>query len=440
VKKRIFIIFTVICFSSLLIGTSYADPYEIKGDINGDKRISLEEAVYALQVAAGIKIGEPGNKSETEPNDTMGGANTIGIGYLNPITNATIASKDDADYYKFTVTAVNRTYVIETFNIQANTSGNATSLYLYDANGNELSKDYCGGNGTNNVNARITYTFSIAGTYYVLVKSCYNLTGIYSLRILPKYDEPGAVWDSENDYEPNDVLDLANHIEIGWKNAQTRRILSNSAYASKYYDRDFYYFNTEAGKTYVIETFNIQANPSRNATSLYLYDSNGNELDKDFWGCDGNGDGTNNANTRIIYKFSAAGTYYIMVKSYDKWTGIYSLRILPKYNEPGAGWDSENDYEPNDVRALANHIDVGSENAQTHQIAPNSAYVSAGSDRDFYHFNAEAGKTYLIDTFNVQTNASGNGTNLYLYDANGNMLAEDLYYCIISLKIVAYRS
>ncbi len=422
-KKTVLAVCMVICFSSLFNGTSDADPYEVKGDINGDKRIDLREAVYALQVVAGVQIGEQGNKSEAEPNDSMGEANLIGIGYSNPVINATITSKDDIDYYKFTLTTVNITYVIETFNIQTNTSSEATALYLYDANGTELAEDFWGDNGTNNANARITYTFSTAGTYYVSVQDYNGWTGIYSLRILPKHDEPGAGWDLENDYEPNDVLSLANRIEVGLEKAQNHQITPNSAYVSNAPDRDFYHFNAEAGRTYVIETFNVQTNASGYATSVYLYDANSTELANDYYGSNG----TNNANARITYTFSTAGTYYVSVQNFSGWTGRYSLRILPKHDEPGADWDPENDYEPNDVLSLANHIEVGSEKAQTHQITPNSAYVSNGPERDFYHFNAAAGRTYVIETFNVQTNASDDATGIYLYDANGTELADD--YC-----------
>lgn len=423
-KKTLFIIVMVICFSSLLIGTSYADPYEIKGDINGDKRISLEEAVYALQVAAGIQIGQPGNKSETEPNDSIGEANQIGIGYSNPIINATISSKDDVDYYKFNANS-NSTYVIETYDILANSSNQATGIYLYDTNGIELANDRSGANGTNNANACVTHTFSVAGTYYIRVSRDYydsSWTGYYSLRILPKHDEHGAGWDTVNDYEPNDKLALANYIEIGLDKAQTHQLNPKSSnFVNSGSDRDWYYFNAESGRTYVIETFDILANASNNATGIYLYDASGIELANDRSG----DNGTNNANARITHTFSRSGVYYILVLEdyYVKWTGTYSLRILPKHDEPGAAWNEGSDYEPNDVLVLANHIEVGLNKAQTRQLDPKSSdYVNNGSDHDWYYFNAVADGNYVIETFDTQ---SDNATGLYLYDANGIELAND---------------
>ncbi len=423
-KKEIMIICMAISLLFLLNGFSAAyDPYEVKGDINGDKKIDLQEAVYALQVVSGIKT-EPVSESEIEPNDSLAEATSIGIGYSNPIINATISSENDVDYYKFTANG-NSTYVIETYDILANSSKQATGIYLFDSNGIELSNDRNGDNGTNNANARITHTFSIGGTYYIFVSKDHyinNWTGYYSLRILPKHDETGAGWNSDNDYEPNDKLVLANKIEIGFENAQTHQLDPKSSdYVNNGSDRDWYYFNADAGNTYVIETFDILANSSENATGIYLYDATGIELADDRSG----DNGTNNANARITHTFSRSGTYYIVVLAdhYVSWAGTYSLRILPKHDETGASWNTENDYEPNDNFILANHIEVGLENAQTHQLDPKSSnYVNNGSDQDWYYFNADAGNAYVIETFDTQSN---NATGIYLYDSNGIELSND---------------
>lgn len=64
-KKRILLI-VIICFLSLLNGITEANSYEVIGDIDGDKKIGLQEAVYALRTVAGIQTEQPANKSETE--------------------------------------------------------------------------------------------------------------------------------------------------------------------------------------------------------------------------------------------------------------------------------------------------------------------------------------------------------------------------------------
>jgi hypothetical protein len=145
--------------------------------------------------------------AESEPNDVPAQATPIGIGYQNSETNASISSATDKDYYRFDAEA-GRTYVIETYNIQATSNNLATGLYLYNASNALLAQDQYGQNGISSSDARITYQFATSGAYYLLVtpRLFNNWTGAYSLRILPKYDEPGAGWDAGNDYEPNDSL------------------------------------------------------------------------------------------------------------------------------------------------------------------------------------------------------------------------------------------
>ncbi|MCA9959996.1 MAG: pre-peptidase C-terminal domain-containing protein, partial [Anaerolineales bacterium] len=359
--------------------------------------------------------------AESEPNDSFATADPIDVGLSNAEVGATLTT-DDYDYYVFTAVA-NHTYIFETYNIQG-TGDRATGIWLYDNSQTLITHDQYGDNGTGNANARIVYTFSTSGTYFVLVKDCTycTWTGTYSLRILPKYDEPGAEWDAANDNEPNDVLQLANEIQVGLQNAQTHLLFNHSNYVTNNSDHDFYRFTAEAGRTYVIETFNIQGTGD-DATGLWLYDTSGALITSDQYG----NNGTGNANARIIYTFSTSGTYFILAKdcTYCTWTGTYSLRILPKFDEPGAAWNAANDNEPNDVLVLANQINVGVGNTQAHQLFNNANFVTNDSDFDYYHFTAEAGKTYIIQTLGIQ--ATGRATGLWLYNDLGTLLVDDKY-------------
>ncbi len=361
-------------------------------------------------------------RAESEPNDSFATADPVNIGLSNAEVGATLTT-NDYDYYSFTAVA-GRTYVIETYDVQGTVS-RATGLWLYDSSGSEITNDRFGMNGTGNVNTRIVYTFSTGGTYFILVKDAEyaDWTGAYSLRILPKYDEPGAAWDASNDNEPNDVMVLANEIDVGLNNAQTHQLFNHSNYVTNNSDYDYYRFTAVAGRTYVIETYNVQGTGTR-ATGLWLYDSSGSEITNDRFGTNGTG----NVNTRITYTFSTGGTYFILVKDaeYTTWTGTYSLRILPKYDEPGAAWDAGNDNEPNDVRVLANEIGVGLSNAQTHQLFDDSNYVTNNSDYDYYRFTAVAGRTYVIETYNVQGTGS-RATGLWLYDSSGSEITNDRF-------------
>ncbi|MCA9975693.1 MAG: PPC domain-containing protein, partial [Anaerolineales bacterium] len=225
-------------------------------------------------------------RAESEPNDTFATADPINVGLSNAEVNATVNPLNDEDYYSFTAVA-GRTYVIETYDIQG-TGVNATGIYLYDSSQTEITHDRTGVNGTGNANARIVYTFATGGTYYIRVKDdyYYNWTGTYSLRILPKYDEPGAAWNPANDNEPNDVRALANEIQVGLSNAQTHQLFNNSNYVNNGSDFDYYWFTAEAGRTYVIETYNVQGT-GLNATGLWLYDNSGAEITNDRTGVNG---------------------------------------------------------------------------------------------------------------------------------------------------------
>ena len=361
-------------------------------------------------------------RAESEPNDSSAQADSLAVGLAGADISASINPVGDSDYYAFTAEA-GRTYVIETFNVTSTANNRATGVWLYSATNVLLKYDDWGANGTYDGNARITYTFATGGTYFILVKASTGLTwsGTYSVRILPKYDEPGAAWNAANDNEPNDVSTLANAIDVGLAGAQTHNLAPHAAYATFDSDHDFYRFTAEAGRTYVIETFNVTSTANNRATGVWLYSATNVLLEYDDWGANGTYDG----NARITYTFATSGTYYILVKDSTglTWSGTYSLRILPKYDEPGAAWNSSNDSEPNDELVLSNLIEVGAAGAQTHQLAPHTAYATFDSDHDYYRFTAEVGRTYLIETFGVANNSTG----LFLYDSQGTALANDQY-------------
>lgn len=362
--------------------------------------------------------------AETEPNNTTAQANTIAIGFDKGEINATLTS-NDLDFYKFT-TVANMTYVFETFNIQGSPGNRATGIRLFNASGTEIADDRYGNNGTGNVNARLVYTFVNAGTYYIRVSRAEftTWTGSYSLRALPKYNQPNAGWDAQTG-EPNDTPEIANAIDVGLSGSLTRDLFDHTSFVTANSDYDFYRFDAVAGRTYIIETYNVQGTPRSRATGITLFNAVGTAIMDDEYG----NAGTGATNTRMIFTATSSDTYLIQVRraEFVTWTGTYSIRVLAKYDEPSAGWDAQDDAEPNDAIPIANALEVGPNNAVTHQLAPYTSVVNANSDHDFYRFNAEAGKTYVIQTFNVQEDTSGDGTGLYLYNSTGSELANDKY-------------
>jgi len=371
-----------------------------------------------LLIVGSIALVQPAH-AESEPNDTLAQAIPIGIGYDNGEVGATL-TEDDEDYYSFEAVA-DRTYVIETYNIDG-TDDRATGLWLYNASETEIANDQYGNNGTGSANTRIVFRPASDGTYFIRVRraSFQTWTGTYSLRVLPRYDEPGADWNADNDDEPNDTFAIANEIDIGLSNAQTHQIFDNSNLVSASTDQDFYHFEAVAGRTYVIETYNIDGTGNR-ATGLWLYNASETEIANDQYG----NNGTGNVNARIIFSPTSDGTYFIRVRraSFETWTGTYSLRVLPRFGEPGV--DRPASGEPDDVIPLASAIETGVAGAQTHAISANANRVSRGADRDFYRFDAVAGREYVIETVNVEEDTDSNGTGLYLYNEGGSELADD---------------
>jgi RNase P/RNase MRP subunit POP5 len=371
-----------------------------------------------LLILGSFALAQP-THAESEPNDTPAQAIPIELGYDNGEVGATL-TEDDEDYYRFEAVA-NRTYVIETYNIDG-TSDRATGLWLYNASETEIANDEFGNNGTGSANTRIVFKPASDGTYFIRVRRATfeTWTGTYSLRVLPRYDEPGAGWNADNDNEPNDTFAIANEIDIGLSNAQTHMIFDNSNLVSANTDQDFYHFEAVADRTYVIETYNIDGTDAR-ATGLWLYNESETEIADDEFG----NNGTGNVNARIIFSPTSDGTYFIRVRraTFEPWTGTYSLRVLPRFGEPGVDRPARG--EPNDVIPLANAITLGPAGAQRQEISANRNRVSNGPDRDFYRFEAVAGREYVIETVNVEEDTDGNGTGLYLYNEGGSELADD---------------
>ena len=267
-------------------------------------------------------------QSETEPNETAEQASPIAVGYANAVINAQIYSVDDMDFYRFAAEA-GRTYVFDLFNVQQTTSWSSPGLFLYDTTGKRALADArFDARATGDTLLRIVYTFSTGGNYYLVATSGSDnvWTGAYSLRILAKYDEPGAGWDPANDMEPNDVWQLATVLEVGAEKAQTHMITPrNPSYEESRPDQDWYRFEAVAGVTYAIETFDVIRDRSYGA-GIQLYGANKETpLAEDKYGKYYVG----KVDAQIIYTFPIGGTYFIRVgpAGYDLWRGTYSIRI-----------------------------------------------------------------------------------------------------------------
>jgi Bacterial pre-peptidase C-terminal domain len=171
----------------------------------------------------------------------------------------------------------------------------------------------------------VVFKAQTADTYFISIASATGWTGQYSIRILPKFDEPSATWDASDDAEPNDIIELAYALGIGANQAQTHKIVDTTTYESDKLDQDFYQFNAQSGQTYVIETFDIPPTNFFRITGAQLLDATGTQLASDDLGQNGTG----NVDARIVYRITTTGTYFILVNSPTGWIGQYSVRVCP---------------------------------------------------------------------------------------------------------------
>ncbi|MEZ4864464.1 MAG: pre-peptidase C-terminal domain-containing protein [Caldilineaceae bacterium] len=372
---------------------------------------------------------------ESEPNNDFASANLMAIGAANPMA-ATATDKTDLDFFKFNATA-GLPYTVEIFNVAkaVNDQEGAMQLFVYDSNLSEIGKDVdYDSNGAGNVVASVTFVPNTTGTYFLKIYPYYNGNGSgpYNVRVLPRYDQPEASWDSTQ--EPNNSATHAFKLTVGAANAFTSTMTApNSAYLTDYdvkYDVDWFYFNAVADQVYVIETYNIAKAVNRDggAMQLFVYDSNFSEIAKDD-GYDSNG--TGNRNASLVFTANTTGVYFIQLYPwYNNWgSGPYSIRILPKYDQPSAQWDG--DYEPNNWAEHAPTLQVGALNAITTSMEGlDSSYLAdydVRYDTDWFRFDAVKGMSYVIETFNAAKaiNPNNYALQLYVYDDNFSKLIED---------------
>jgi len=277
--------------------------------------------------------------------------NVVAIGAKKPI-KASIGSAGDVDYYALDAVA-GRTYVLELFDVANNlvlvsdsrcdnTGLRYSGIYptVFDPARNEIVRR-CAPYGAGNVHTLVQFTAGVTGTHYIRVAPhAKSVVGTYSLRILPKYDEPNAVWDSDT-LEPNNRLANAYPIKIGSANALTSWIEERERqFSTNYRDLDWYRFSAKAGQTFVVELFDVAnnlalvsdhicigiSNSSYNYSGIYpvVYDPAGNQVAKQ---CRPNG--TGDIHNFTTFTSGIDGDYFIMVAPHaHSVSGSYSIRVL----------------------------------------------------------------------------------------------------------------
>ncbi len=364
--------------------------------------------------------------TEIEPNDTSPQyLQHIGLDYY---VAAGVQKLGDIDKFSFDAVS-GRTYVIELYNLDKvlGTEGNycgwgyqGMAIELFNSSGTRVVKE-CSAWGPGDVRHIISHTATMTGRYVIQIyPNSTSVVGNYYLRILPKFDEPGAKWDPTT-LEPNNSIYNAYQIGIGLNNSLTSAIEWRSAdYYTSYVDEDWYRFYAIAGRTYTVQLYNV-ANILAGEGGVYLtlFDSLMNPLGY------GIANGNGNVHSSITVTAGHSGWYYFRVlPDSDIVAGSYHVRVLPKYNEPGAAWDSS--LESNDHWTLSYPINLGLENALPTSILPRDpSYLTNNADTDYYHFSVVQGGVYLVEILNVADTLKHYMFSLYVYDPNMYQVARD---------------
>lgn len=407
---------------------------------------ALFQPFGGLQVAHAEPIGE------VEPNNTSAQAQALpAIGLDNPV-NAQIDAPGDVDWYSFTAEA-GRTYVVELFNV-ANTldgyaaacsgqNGYGLGIRAYNPDNSQLAQS-CNASpaSSGNMHNLLAFTTATTGVYTIRILANLNTdTGSYSMRMLPRYDEPGAQWDSL--FEPNNTWQNAYVLTPGRTNVVSSSItVRNPNYSTFYPDEDWYRFQAVGGRSYVVEVLNAASGlagyasacdgSDREGVGIQVYNASRTLIGGE---CSAKGVGRTGGNVHHVVSFMAplSGLIYIRItpNSYTA-NGTYSLRILPKYDEPGADWDAQ--FEPNNAQVNAYLIQPGYAQVLTSQIeARMLPYATYYPDVDWYRFEGFAGRTYVVEVLNVDSGLGGyssacrgsddEGLGLQVYDPSNVLVA-----------------
>ena len=187
--------------------------------------------------------------------------------------------------------------------------------------------------------------------------------------------------------EPNDSISTADSIST---NSTVYGVSNTSS------DDDYYKFSLSS-QGYITITMN-HAQLDSGSWYVYLYDTNGNQMD--YWKF--NAAYASNSTEKIGLP---AGTYYVNIECGSYAKGVdYNLKV--NYAQTNY-WETES----NDSRTKADNISV------------NTTYYGVsniGSDCDYYKFSLSS-QGYITITMNHAQLDSGSW-HVYLYDTNGNQM------------------
>ena len=273
----------------------------------------------------------------------------------------------DRDWFRVVLEAGTR-YQID---VEGKDTGRGTlanpGIGLFDASATNLSQnDAVSGVGKN---ARVTYTPTAAGAYYVQASNV-NEQGTYTLSVIVL----GANGNSEADTDFPDTTSTTGRVEVGA--SATGNIHTNG-------NRDAFRVDLEAGKVYQVDLEGAGTNKgSLDDPQLFaIADSTGSSIS----GGDNNDISSSNLNSRVTFTPTDAGSYYVLVRGNGTSTGTYTLSVRDV--------TPVSDDCPNDTTTTC-AVDVGGSATGT---------IETEDDLDWFKVELEAGTRYQIDMEGLPT-------------------------------------
>ena len=313
-------------------------------------------------------------ESQTNKQNTIQSANKI---YPNTKYVGQIAWNDESDYYKLTLDSSSLLEIL--FN------GKFTSMYFYifDENGSQVTRDYVYKSNTGEI---------------VFNKSIYLLKGIYYIKV-EKNEGYGNYT-----FEYSTTSSGETFTEIASDNNNTMATADSINFGSVYkgliaYNDtiDFYKFNINA-KSKV--KFNFTGYAIREMV-LYLFDKNGNQLNKDYVYNSNNG----NIVFSEVYDLDV-GVYYLKIE-YNTGYGNYSFNLSKYVETPKAAAANQT----NGIKVSWNAVSGATKYVVFRRQAGSNTWVNIGTTTNAYLLdkNVANGKYYAY--------------SIRAYDANGSYSA-----------------
>jgi hypothetical protein len=320
-----------------------------------------------------------------EPDDSLAEASPIETDGTSQAH--TLRPAGDRDYVSFQVEAGTR-YIVETGGLSPECD---TVLTLYDEDGTELDRDDDG--GQESLASLVSWTAREDGILFAEVSQFDELAEGDDNRYELWVTEAEPVVTIADEYEPDDMMEHANEILL--EAPQVHGIHDPE-------DEDWVFFAVEVGKTYLIETSDLEGGMD---TIIFLYDEEGEKL------AENDDSDPDSQASRIVWMAKSSGILYVAIQDYYGEEATPEMGYTISVSE-GAPYEADA-YEPDDSQEQAGVIEVGS--FQTHNL-----HVT--SDHDWLCYQAVSGKEYVLETLNLGDRID---TFIALYGPEGELLTED---------------